>query len=444
MRSPASSAAAPALEANPTLLAADLDALPKRIVIVMVAVISAFALGAVLWAAFAPIDVAVSARGAVIPPSRVQELQSLEGGIVRRLLVQPGQRVRKGDLLVKLDAVQFSADLGESQQAMHAITATRLRIDALLANRTPDFGELVGSAPEIVREERHQWREARREYDATVAGAAEGVRRRAAERAEVVARIAALEPVLTSARASYQIEQNLTSAGAGARADLLAAQQRLLQQEAEVAGLRKSLPRLDAALAEARAQADEAAARLRSQWSAQRSELEGKAAALSKTVAGRADKVARRDLVSPMDGIVNRILIPTQGGVAQAGAPILEIVPIEDGVRIAARVRPTDIGFIHVGQDAAVRIAAYDSSIYGRLDAKVERVGADTLLDEQKQPYFEVQLKTQVDHLEHDGRVLPVTAGMSGDASILTGSRTVLQYLLKPVFKTFQSALKER
>ncbi len=432
------------LQRSTAELAADLDAGPRRVAVVMIGVLALFTVLALAWATFAELDVAVSARGAVIPPSRVQEVQSLEGGIVRRLLVQTGQKVAKGEVLVQMDSVQFDNELDESRSSFSAIGAASIRIDALLAGVPPEFGALEASAPDVVREERGLWREAQREYEATLASGAEGVRRRAAERAEAIARIESLEPVLAAAGAAFDIEQRLANEGAGARLDLLTAQQRLLQQRAELTSLRKSLPRLDAAMAEARAQANEASARLRSQWSAQRAELEGKATTLTSTLKGRQDKVARRELVSPLDGVVNRILIPTQGGVAAAGAPILEIVPIEQGVRISARVRPADVGFIHAGQDAVVSIAAYDPSIYGRLNAKVERVGADTLLDENKQPYFEVQLKSNADHLEHDGRALAVTPGMSSDASIMTGSRTVLQYLLKPVFKTFRSALRER
>lgn len=425
-------------------LPTDLDAGPRRVVFVMVALMMVFAVVAVVWATFAHVDVSVSAPGAVVAPSRVQEVQSLEGGIVRELLVQPGQKVRKGDILVRLDSAQYDADLGESRQSMLAINAARIRIDALLAGTAPKFGALEQEAPEIVREERRLWQEAQREYRSAVTTAGEGVRRRIAERTETMARIEALKPSLVVATESFEIEDRLYQQGAGARADYLAAKARLLQQQIELDSLRKSLPRLDAAIAEGRAQASEIEARMRSQWTQQRTELEGQASTLGSTMKGREDRVARRELVSPMDGIVNRVLIPTRGGVAAAGAPILEIVPVEEGLRTSVRIRPQDIGFVHVGQQASISVAAYDASIYGKLDSVVERVGADTLLDENKQPYFEVSLRSQKDHLDHAGKSLAITTGMSVDASILTGKRTVLQYVLKPVFKTFDSALQER
>lgn len=430
--------------ADATPLPVDFDAAPRRAIFVMLASLALFAVLAVAWTAWARLDVAVQAQGAVVAAGRLQEVQSLEGGIVREVRVAAGQAVRRGDVLVRLDRAQYDADLGEGRQQMLALSAARVRIDALLAGTEPRFGALAQEAPDVVREQHRLWREARAEQQAAQAAAAEGVRQRAAELAETHGRIAALQPAVEVAREAYEIERQLAESGAGAKADLLAARQRLLAQEADLGALRAALPRLEAALAGARASAQESLTRARTQWGEQRAELEAKAAALAQGLAGREDKLARRELLAPMDGIVNRVLIPTAGGVAAPGAAILQIVPVESGLRIDVRVPPADIGFLHAGQPATVRIAAYDPSIYGTLEATLERVGADTLLDDNKQPYFEVQLRTREDHLLHEGRRLAVSPGMSADVSILTGRRTVLQYLLKPVLKTLDQAMTER
>jgi adhesin transport system membrane fusion protein len=423
---------------------ADVDAAPRRLVLVMLATLAAFVVVAVAWMALAPIDVAVNAQGAVISPSRLQEVASLEGGIVHRVLVKPGDRVVQGQPLVQLDRAQYDATLGESVESRRALRAARVRMDALLSGGTPEFGALEQEAPVLVREERRLWQESQREYQSAVTAANEAVRRLGGELNEARGRIDTLVAAEAASRESLQIEERLFNEGAGARADFLAARQRWLQQNGDLQALRQSLPRLEAALAEGRAQAAEVAARSRAQWGTQRTDVEGKLAALGTTLKGHEDKLARRELVSPLDGVVNRVLIPTQGGVAQAGAPILEVVPHEDALRISARVKPADIGFLHAGQKAAVRVAAFDASIYGKLDARVERVGADALLDENKLPYFEIELLSTRNHLEHNGRRLSLTPGMPVDASILTGERTVMQYLLKPVFKTLGSALQER
>jgi adhesin transport system membrane fusion protein len=426
-------------------LATDLEAGPHRAVLALIAIVLGFVLVTLVWAALAPLSVSVQARGAVIAPSRVQEVQSLEGGIVRELLVQPGQPVHKGDVLVRLDTAQYTADLGESQQGLLQLTAARTRADALLSGMAPRFDpQLEAQAPDVVREERRQWQEAQREFLAAQLGAAEAVRRQAAEIEENRSHIRALEDGLRLAQESFALEERLFKEGAGSRADYLTAQQRLQAQRGELDTLRQSMPKLEAALAGARAQAAETSARFRAQWSAQRSELEGKAASLGSAVKGKEDRVARRELVAPVDGVVNRVLIPTRGGVAAPGAPILEIVPAEAGLRINARIKPPDIGFIHVGQHAAVRVLAFDDAIYGKLSAEVERVGADVVLDENHQPYFEVELRAPHAELERHGKRMRLSPGMPTDANILTGERTVLQYLLKPLLKTFDSALQER
>ncbi|MCR5866681.1 HlyD family type I secretion periplasmic adaptor subunit [Aquincola sp. J276] len=425
--------------------AADLDAGPRRLVLVMVAMLALFGLVVLAWATWAQVDVAVNARGTVLAPSRLQEVQSLEGGIVRALNVRAGDSVHKGQPLVELDEVQAEVEVGESRESLRALQAARIRVQALLDGRAPSFGTLEADAPALVREERRLWESARHEFDANASAAAEAVRRRAAELAEAEGRIPVLEPLVASAREALQIEERLGREGAGARADLLVAQQRFLQQQAELSALRQSLPRLAAGLAEARAQAAEQSARLRAQWGAQRTEIEGKLQAMVATVRGREDKLARRVLSSPMDGVVNRVLVNTVGGVAAPGAAILEIVPRDKTLTVTVRVKPADIGFLHAGQQATLRVTSFDSSIYGTLDATVQRVGADALLDEQdKQPYFEVQLQTARDHLTHHGRQLAIGPGMPVEASILTGRRTVMQYLLKPVLKTLDSAMQER
>ena len=426
-------------------MTADFDAGPQRAAMATVVVMSAFLVVGLTWSAFAKLDVSVSAKGTVIPPSRVQEIQSLEGGIVAQMLVQPGQVVKKGDLLARLDSAQFDADLGESQQTLYALRAARIRSDALLTGTTPEFGaELEKAAPAIVAQERRAWQEARGEFQAGISTAAEAVRRQSAELAEAKSRVGSIETSMRVAQESFSLEEKLFKDGAGSRADYLTAQQRAVSLAGDLQSARNAIPKAEAALSQARAEAAQAVAKARAQWSSQRSDVEGKAATIGTTVHGRQEKVARREIYSPMDGVVNRVLIPTRGGVAGAGAPILEIVPTETALRISARVKPQDIGFIHAGQKARVGVLAYDSSIYGKLDAVVERVGADAILDENKQPYFEVQLRGDRNHIEHDGKNLAMTPGMSTDTNILTGQRTVLGYVLKPLVKTFESSLQER
>jgi adhesin transport system membrane fusion protein len=426
----------------------DPDVGPGRIVAAMVVVIALFMVVAVVWATVAELDVSVQARGAVVPPSRLQEVQSLDGGIVEQMLVAAGDKVRKGQVLARLDTAQAKASEGESRQHQLAALAGRARVDALLSGSAPRFDDAWRTeAPELIAKEVQLWRDALSEYQSSLAVGREGVQRRRGELAEAQSRIVSLTAAVRLGEESFAIEERLFQQGAGARADYLGAQAKLQQQRAELESLQQSLPRLQAGLAEAQAQLAEATAKARAQWGAQRSDFETKAAALQATLGGQQDKVARRELVSPVDGTVNRVLVPTLGGVAQPGKAVLEVVPEESTLLLNVRVKPSDIGFIHAGQDAHVRVLAYDTSTYGKMSAKVERVGADAIVDEKNErgePYFEVQLSAAIGQLKLHGKPLPITPGMPVDVGILTGRRSVMQYIIKPVLRGVQGALQER
>lgn len=423
----------------------DPDSGPRRLIVAMVAVIALFIVTALVWAIVAELDVSVQARGSVVPPSRLQEVQSLDGGIVEQMLVVAGQRVTKGQLLARLDTAQAKATEGESRQHWLAALAGRARVDALLSGGAPRFDEAWRQeAPELIAKETQLWRDGLSEYQSTLSVGREGVSRRRGELAEAESRIVQLRDAVKLGEESFAIEERLFKQGAGARADYLNAQQKLQQQRGELEALQQSLPRLQAGLAEAQAQLGEAGSRMRAQWGAQRSEFETKAAALSATLGGQQDKVARRDLVSPVDGTVNRVLVPTLGGVAQPGKAVLEVVPDESKLLLNVRVRPADIGFIRAGQQAHVRVMAYDSATHGKMNAQVERVGADAVVDEKGEPYFEVQLSAEAGQLKLHGKPLPITPGMPVEVGVLTGQRSVMQYLLKPVLRGVQGALQER
>jgi len=435
-----SSNARPMMQGHP-----DPERTPQRIVFLMVLSIAVLVVAIVVWAVFAQLDVSVHGRGSITAPSHLQEVQSLEGGIVREMLVKPGQQVRRGDLLLRLDTAQYDANLGASVQNRLAALAGRARLDALLTGGAPKFEpQWQQQAPDLIAKETQLWRDGQREFAAATSAAREGVVRRRSELAEAHSRIAQLDAGFRLAMESLAIEERLYKEGAGSRGDYLNAQQRVQQQRTELDSLRTSLPRLQATLAEAQAQAGEVEARMRGQWGAQRSEYETKAGALASTVKGQQDQVSRRDVTAPVDGVVNRVLVATVGGVALAGKPILEIVPADSEMLVTVRVKPADIGFIRVGQSASANVLAYDASTYGRLKAQVVRVGADAIPDERNEPYFEVQLSTDRRQLTAHGKVLPISPGMPVDVGILTGQRSVLQYVFKPVLRGLQSSLQER
>lgn len=424
----------------------DLDRGPRRAAQVLVCSLAAFVLIAAIWMNFARLDISVQAVGKVIPSSRVQLIQSLEGGIVREIAVREGQTVKQGDLLAYVENLQYDAELGEDRQSRWATLAAITRLDAELAGRSPTFSdELRKQAPDLVAEQRALWSNRLRERDDALETARRQVAQRREELAEARARVESLARQLATAQENLAMEEKLHAQGAGAKADLLRARLEVARLSGDLDTARIAVPRIQAAIAEAQSRAAQVQSSYLAEASRERSELEAKAASLREKLTASTDRVARRELRAPADSVVNRLLISTVGGVAKAGETLMELVPLKDTLFITARVKPSDIAFIRPGQPAIVRISAYDSSIFGSLDGKVVRVGADAVLDErQEELFFEVTLETDRNYLGKPEERLSISPGMAAEASIHTGKRTLMEYLLKPVVKTFDKALRER
>ena len=424
----------------------DFDRGPRKAVLILVATTALFFVLLFAWMSFAALDISVNAQGAVIPSSRVQQIQSMEGGILQALQAREGMQVKKGDVLATVQNLQFNAEQGEAQQGLWGAQAALVRLDAEARNVAPAFpAELEKNAPDLVREQRTLWQTRRQERETSLETLARQLAQRQQELAEARARHQAIGEAIGPAREAHANEEKLAAANAGARADLLAAQQRYTSQKGELETTRIAIGRIQAAVAEAQARLSETRARFLAETSKERNEAELRAAQIAEQLTGRNDKVARRELRAPMDGVVNRLLITTVGGVVKAGETIMEVVPAEDRLLINARVKPSDIAFLKPGQEARIRISAYDSSIFGTLPGKVLRVGADAIADpERKESFFEVLIESRQNYLGDASEHLGISPGMAADASIQTGKRTMMEYMLKPIVKTLDKSLRER
>ena len=439
-------ACAPRIESEPLSPHPDFDRGPRRAILILLGTTALFFVLLFAWMSLARLDISVNAIGSVVPSSRLQQIQSMEGGILQALNAREGSVVKKGDVLAVVQNLQFTADLGESQQSLWGARAALARLEGEARNATPIFPpELEKNAPDLVREQRNLWQNRRQERENTLETLSRQLNQRQQELAEARARHEALQEAIGPAREALAIEEKLATAGAGARADLLNAQQRYTSQKGELETTRIAIQRIQAAVAEAQARLSETRSRFLTETSKEKNEIELRAATLAEQLTGRSDKVARRELRAPLDGVVNRVLIPTIGGVVKAGESIMEVVPAEERLLVAARVKPSDIAFIKPGQEAKVRISAYDSSIFGTLAGEVVRVGADAVVDpERKETFFEAFLETRKNYLGDPSERLTISSGMAADASIQTGKRTMMEYMLKPIVKTFDKSLRER
>ncbi|WP_374267410.1 HlyD family type I secretion periplasmic adaptor subunit [Zoogloea sp.] len=445
MKNPFQSAP-PRIEAEAISSQPDFERGPRRAALILLGTTAVFFVLLFAWMSFARLDISVNAMGAVVPSSRVQQIQSMEGGILQTLNVREGAAVKKGDVLAIVQNLQFNAEQGEAQQGLWGAQASLVRLEAEARNAAPSFpAELEKNAPDLVREQRNLWQSRRQERENTLETLARQLAQRQQELAEARARHAAASEAIGPAREALAIEERLAANGAGAKADLLAAQQRYTGQKGEMETSRIAIGRIQASVAEAQARLSETRARFLTETSKEKTEAELRAAQLGEQLTGRNDRVARREMRAPMDGIVNRVLVTTVGGVVKAGETIMEVVPAEDRLLITAKVKPADIAFLKPGQDARIRISAYDSSIFGTLPGKVVRVGADVVVDnEKKETFFEVLLEAQKNFLGDPSEHLTISPGMAADASIHTGKRTMMEYMLKPIVKTLDKSLRER
>jgi membrane fusion protein, adhesin transport system len=388
-----------------------------------------------LWAMLAHVDEATNGQGKVIPSSKAQIIQAAEPATIRELLVRSGQRVRKGQLLARLDDTQSSSELGQIEAETKSLAARAQRLAAEGAGAGADVGGDEG-ALFAARQS------ALRSRIAALHAQADQRRR---EMAEAQATAGSVRSSLALAQRQVQMLEPLAAKNIVPQTELLNARREVIDLQGRIAAANEQASRASAAVQEALAQAREADATFRQDALNERSQVKQKIAVNEQSLRGARGRLDRSEIRSPVDGVVNDVQVTTIGGFVQAGQKIMEVVPIGDKLLIETRVSPKDIAFIKVGDKALVKVTAYDFSIYGGLDGRVVQVSADSIYDEAaKEAYFNVIVETDRNYLMSGGRRLPITPGMMTDTQIITGRKSILTYLLKPVLKAKSDALTER
>jgi len=402
----------------------------------------AFALG---WAALTELDEVARGEGRVITHSQVQVVQNLEGGILSEILVREGDVVEKDQVLIRIDPTRYVAAYREGEQSALALKARIARLDAEAnGTRFAMPAEMTKASPSLAGHERALYDSRQRE----VAGRNEILRQQLAQRQSELTELQNREKGLTESlaliRREIAITAPLVKQGVMSEIELLRQEREAgrIRTELEAAGL--AAPRLRAAIAEARKKMEEGELTFRAQSGVELSQARAELAKLSEGLPALEDRVSRATVRSPLRGIIRTIPNKTVGGVVQPGSPMAEVVPLEDTLLIETRLRPTDIAFVHLGQRAVVKISAYDYSIYGGLDGKIEYVSADSMQPQQGEAYYLAHVRTASNAIAYQGRELRVMPGMTASVDVLTGKRTVLGYLLKPVNRARERALTER
>lgn len=398
--------------------------------------------GLLIWAYFSHIDEIVRGNGKVVPSQQVQVVQSLDGGVVQEILVRPGMVVEAGDVLVRIDPTRYFSSLGENRAELVSLEAKAARLLALATGNALEIAEpLVQEAPQIVEMERRIWQARQQELEAIIKQADDQLRQREQELRETEANRDQAATSCGLASRELQVTRPLLKTGAVSEVDILRLQREVARFCGDQKAAEAQIDRLHAAIEEARHKRVEAELNVRNDAGAQLADVRARLATLRESQVALVDRVKLAEVRSPVRGTVNRLHTNTVGGVVQPGDNVLEIVPIDDTLLLETRVLPKDIAFLRPGQTAQVKFTAYDFTIYGGLEGHVEQIGADTITDEKGDAHYIVKVRTDTSSL---GQEMPIIPGMLADVHILTGKRTVLQFLLKPILRARANAFTER
>jgi adhesin transport system membrane fusion protein len=404
-----------------------------------------------VWADNAVLDIVSRGQAKVIPSSQVQVIQNLEGGILADVLVREGDVVEKDEILLRIENTTAQSNFRDLHQRYLADLAVIARLEAEVAGKGLDeivFPDLVmKEAPDLAQQEINNARIRLSQLNSQLAILTDQVAQREQELTELASKLKNLKQSLGLAAEELRIMRPLAAEGVVAKVDLLAKQGKVNDLQSEIDATSLARPRAESALQEAKNRVEERQVTFRTDASTELGKLRIELASVTEQLTANRDKVTRTEVRSPVRGTVKEIKIRTIGGVIKPGEDLMEIVPIEDTLLVEAQIRTSDIAFIRLGQPATVKFDTYDYSIYGGLKADVEFISTDAIEDEnagKKERYFRVRLRTERNYLGTPEKPLAIGPGYTATVEIMTDKKTVLAYLLKPILKARDTALRER
>jgi adhesin transport system membrane fusion protein len=395
-----------------------------------------------IWAALVHVDEITKGEGKVIPSQQLQIYPSLDGGIVTDILVKEGQVVNEGQILLQIDTTRFESSVNENRSLYLSLTAKAARLRAIGDGKPyvpPE--EVVKEDPKTAEEEQRLYETATSELNAQLSIARQQYQQRSQEQAEATARQKQAANAYESSLKEYSVTKPLLSTGAVSEVELLRLDRDVSRFKGERDIATAQIARSGAAMSEATRKIQEVELAFRNNASKELSETMARLNSLIQSGTGLADKVKQSAIRSQVRGTVKRLLVNTVGGVVQPGRDVVEVVPSDGRLMLEAKVAPKDIAFLVPGQKAVVKFTAYDFSTYGGLDAKLEHIGADSVTDERGNTFYTVRVSTDKSTLAGGQPIIP---GMVAEVDIITGKKTILTYLLKPVLRAKQAAFTER
>jgi adhesin transport system membrane fusion protein len=399
----------------------------------------------VVWASVFQIDELTRGSGQIIPTQETQIIQSLEGGILKEILVKEGDRVSAGQVLMRVSDLAFASEARGGAARLFALTLKQKRLEAEISGEAFILDEaLAAQNKTLVENEMSLYRSRQQELQNTVA-IFEGRRQKSmADRAENASVIATEKTNIKLLKEELAASERMAASGAMSKMDLIRLKRRVNDVEGQLKEAQEKRIGLDAEIGALSVEAKQKRDMFRTQALGELGEVKTKMVTLEENLISIGDVVDRSVLRAPVGGIINSISIKTIGGVIEPAKPLIEIIPLGDDLKINARISPNDIAFISLGQAVRIRISAYDAQRYGVLNGQLSRIGASTVSDGEGNVFFEVEVRTDQNYLGDAAHPLPITPGMLAEIDIITGRKTILSYLLRPVLRLKDRAFRER
>lgn len=398
-----------------------------------------------LWMAWAELDTMVRAQGKVIPSSHVQKIQSLEGGVISEILVREGDTVKINQPLMKISDIPFLSSYEENSIKYLELKARIVRLTA--EANSVDFGsdeDVKKGMPALLLSEEQLFQSNKAELDQNLSIYKEQLTQAKNQLLEVLSREKQLARSLALLKKELKIKKPLVDRQILSEVEYLQLQGRESEAEGELDGLSLSIPRIQSIIDEAENKLEHTQLEFRNRARKELNEVTAEVSRIYETQTSLADRVDRTTLRSPVNGTVKRIFINTIGGVVKSGFDVVEIVPSEDTLLIEAQIKPADIGNVEVGQATRIKFTAYDFAIYGSLEGEVRFISADTITDEEGNSYYVARVEPSQSYLGLESSKRYIKVGMTAEVDVITGKKTILSYLLKPINRAMDSALRER
>ena len=398
-----------------------------------------------VWAYYSNIEQVTRGDGKVVPSTQIQIVQNLEGGILSEIMVDVGELVKKDQLLLRIDETRFSSSFKQNRVKYLSYKARAARLLSEANGTSFEVPkEVMDEKPEIGIREQELFESRNREFQSNMDILQEQISQREHEYKELTTKLEELARTYALLQKELELTRPLVAQGAVSEVEVLHLERQASQMQGEIATIRQTIPKAQSRLQESQLALRENELVFFNKAKSELNEILAELDEVSASAIALEDRLRRTNVRSPVTGTINRLLVNTVGGVIQPGMDLVEIVPLEDTLVVETKIKPADIAFLRPNQEAKVKFTAYDFTIYGGLNAKLEHISADSITDEKGNSFYLVRLRTDKNYLGPESDPLPIIPGMVASVDILTGKKTILAYLLKPVLRAKYMALREQ